>query len=147
MDRRRVIVGIATALTAGCLTRRTPSGPRTPPPITDGSAADGSGEADDTTPEGDLQLREWDFMESDTGLLSVTGVIVNTVAEPRDGEVIGEAETPDRTLERRLSVTVSPDDTQQFALTFDIEYAEFATDGRIQVSIKQENRRRGVQRR
>lgn len=147
MDRRRVIVGVATALTAGCLTRRAPSGPRTPPPAESGSAADGSGRADETTPEGDLQLREWDFTEADTGLLSVAGVIVNTVAQPRDGEVIAEAEIPDRTLEERLSVTVPPNDTEEFVLTFDLDYAEFAADGRLRVRVDQQTRQRGLQRR
>ncbi len=152
MQRRQAIVGFLVAISSGCLTRRIPSGPRTPPEgdLDSGpSVGDSGGQATSeepatdtptattTTPRGDLQLQNWDFLEDETGLLRVEGVILNTVAERRDGEVVGEATTPDRTLEERLEVTVPPSETQEFALTFDIKYAVFALDGQETVRVEQ----------
>ncbi|ERH04142.1 MAG: hypothetical protein J07HR59_01270 [Halorubrum sp. J07HR59] len=151
MQRRQVVVGFLVAVSPGCVTRRIPSGPRTPPEgnldstprVGDSGGQDRSEEpatdtptATTTSPTGDLRLQEWDFLEDETGLLRVEGVILNTVAERRDGEVVGEATTPDRTLETRLEVTVPPSETQEFAVTFDIEYAVFALDGQVTVRIE-----------
>lgn len=155
MQRRQVVVGLFVTLSPGCLTRRIPSGPRTPPEGNLDSAPGGSNSggqetsrepatdtptATTTSPNEDLRLQDWDFLEDETGLLRVEGEILNTVTERRDGEVVGEAITPDKITEERLEVTVPPSETQEFVLTFDVEYAVFALDGQVAVRIEQSTR-------
>lgn len=152
MRRRQVVVCVLVALSPGCVTQRIPSGPRTPPEGNQDLGLGGGGSggkeisekpatdtptATTTSPRGDLRLQEWDFLEDETGLLRVEGEISNTAAERRDGKIVGEATIPDGTFAKRLEVTVPPSETQEFVLTFDIEYAVFALDGQVAVRIEQ----------
>jgi hypothetical protein len=132
MERRSVLriaaASLATLL-AGCIgSFPGVTGPRNPP----GPPAD----QPRRTPERpDLAVGTFDFEATDGGDLRVFGTVENRGDAQRTATVRVTVRADGESFEREADVSVGPDSTAEWAVTFDLAYDTFTSGGDLNVDL------------
>ena len=130
MDRRAALRSLALTLPlAGCLAGATDrTGPRNPPKEPD------EGPRDD--PPKEVRIGQFDFEETDDGLLRVFGTVVNDSDARRTARVRAVVDAAGEHYERTTEMTVDAGGEAEFGVVFEVRYDEFAKQGRVNVVLE-----------
>jgi hypothetical protein len=129
MDRRAALRSLVlTVPLAGCISAATErTGPRNPPKEPE------EGPRDD--PPAQVRIGEFDFEETDDGTLRVFGTVVNDGDARRTTTVRAIVDAAGNNYEKTTEVVVDAGTTAEFSVVFDIDYDEFARQGRVNVEL------------
>jgi hypothetical protein len=131
MDRRAVLRSVALALplsVSGCLSNPPgATGPRQPPKEPEEGPRD--------EPSRDVRIDQFDFEETDDGLLRVFGTVVNSSDVERVATVKAIVDASGEHFERTTDVTVPANGEAEFGVVVEVEYDTFAKNGRVNVEL------------
>ncbi|WP_144902871.1 transcriptional initiation protein Tat [Halobellus captivus] len=130
MERRsalRAAAASVSGLLGGCLgSFPSATGPRNPP--------DPPADQPRRTPDRpDITVASFDFEADDDGALRVFGTVENRGDAQRTATVTVTVRSAGETFERESTVTVDPDQTAEWTVTFDVAYDDFLSDGDLNV--------------
>ena len=132
MKRRTVLrtgAGLVATVLGGCLgAPPRATGPR--------HAPDAPADQPRQTPaRPDLTIGTFDFEATDDDALRVFGTVENRSGAQRTATVVVTARVAGDDFERETSVTVAADGTAEWAVTFDVAYDEFTSNGDRNVTL------------
>ncbi len=126
MKRRSVIGLVIAVLSAGCVDKwPTPTGPRAPPEQPEGQPRD-----PDT-----LRITDWDFDETDSGLLRVFGTVENNGETTAQATVEVVVNADDQRYQQSQTVEVPAEDVADFDMVLNIEHETVLQNGSITLSL------------
>lgn len=129
MKRRSALGLVAVGLSTGCVgTWPQPTGPRGPPAEPEDRPREPGSDA--------LRIGDWDFGETESGLLRVFGTVQNDGDATAQATVEAVVSAANQRYERTQSVEVPAGDTTEFDVEFDLEYETFVESGSIDLRLR-----------
>lgn len=128
MDRRGAIRLVGLALTGGCLSTPSATGPRNPPTASgDGPPTDGGS---------DVSVTNLDVEEAEDGSLKLLATVVNEGETAQTRTLRAKASVGEESYVETREVRVAAGSETEVAVTFDVTYDEFTGNGSVSVDLQ-----------
>ncbi|MFC6988803.1 hypothetical protein ACFQJD_08895 [Haloplanus sp. GCM10025708] len=128
MDRRGAIRLVGLALTGGCLSTPSATGPRNPPTASESTPPP----TDRTT----VRVSNLDVEEAADGALKLLATVVNEGETAQTRTLRANATIGEESYVETRSVRVEGDSEKEVAVTFDVTYDAFTGNGSVNVELR-----------
>ncbi|MFB6068896.1 MAG: hypothetical protein ABEJ90_03110 [Halobacterium sp.] len=128
MDRRGVVRLLGLALTGGCLSTPSATGPRNPPTA--------SGDGPPTSDRNPLSVSNLDVEEAEDGSLQLLATVGNEGKTAATRTLQATATVGDETYVETREVRVAAGSEKVVTVTFDVTYDAFTGDGSVNVELQ-----------